>query len=176
MKKQRSEKTARVVLRIAESVSLLWEGFSFRGDINLVQCFPGGKQRECSVHDSLLLELVKALKIDPKEMRLANCAQQENSALRNSPVLITVFFDRMVGNGVLSVLQQHMGAQTRSGLNLGKPGGIADVVSIDLADVAGTPPHTPPSSKHSAQSLGQGFLFGIIQEEANKDPIVVQAS
>lgn len=128
------------------------------------------------MHDSLLHELSKALNVDRKEMRLVNCAQQENSSVRDSPVLITVFFDRMMGNGVLSTLQQHIGAQTRSGIDLGTPGGIAEVVSIDLADVPGTPPHTPPSLKHSAQSLGQGFLFGIIQEEEHKQAAVVQAS
>ena len=65
-----SEKTARVVMRIAEPIVSTWDGFSFRGDINLIQCFLEHRleHRQKTVHEELLIAVAKALEVDRNEV------------------------------------------------------------------------------------------------------------
>jgi len=65
-----NEKTARVVMRIAECVVSTWDGFSFRGDINLIQCFLEHRleHRQNTVHEELLQSIAKALEVDRSEV------------------------------------------------------------------------------------------------------------
>jgi len=161
------EQSARVTIRISASAVAKWDYFDFRGDINLTEtaCGPrgaSGVSKSPSVHAKLLKGLANALKISEQGLRLANFAYKEGTAPRGD-VLITVFFDAIVRNGVLTALQQNLSRKPNSSLKLGDVGDCATVVSIDLG--ASTIPPDDASPKNTARSLGQGFLFGIINEE-----------
>jgi len=152
----------------------------------LVQCFLEQERdsRTISVHQELCQGIAAALHIrDPGSVRLANFAQQEGSLHQptQSTVLVTCFLEKMISNGVLDTLRCHASGQSRTPLHLGCAGGAAQVVSIDLGGTVGEDPaqgadpslespgggrgsRISPSSQ-AAQSLGQGFLFGILQEE-----------
>jgi len=169
------EKSARVVLRISEGAANKWDSVSFRGDINLVAC-PLMGHRGTSVHEMLSKEIAQVLHMPRSELRLSNFAQQDVFSTKKTSALITVFFDRVMSNGVLAELEKHQSQRPRSGVQLGQVGGMAEVVSIDLAEMEPTPPNTPSSSRQTAQSLGQTFLFGIMNDPVGSKHSTVQAS
>lgn len=176
------ERSARVALRLPGEVWAAWDVPSFRGEINLLQCFVDGR----SVHEHLRKGIIKALAVNHAEIRLANFAEQEldsdvedvhipsTDEDERTAILLTVFIGRVLSSGVLAELRRflHSAASGPSnGLDLGDVGGTAEVVAIDVSAsfVPGVGADEALSQHQLARSMGQCFLFGILCE-GDKEP------
>ena len=102
----------------------------------------------------------------PLQVRLANSAIQEGCFFKQSNVVITAFLENIAGNGVLAKLERLNDSKTP--LDLGVVGGNAEIVSIDVGETTSRPNSPTSPDCQTAMSLGQGFLFGIINEKEDR--------
>lgn len=159
------EQDARVVLKVVP------EGRDWRSccnaclqdEINLLECFVEGQ----SIHEHLLQGILEALPIDPTELRVASSAEKQSSAGHAgtdtpsptqqldtpSPLLVTLFIDRVLSSGVLAELRRRLHSLSSSapiGLDLGDVCGTAQVVSVEVFAAADAMPKESTPSKSSS--------------------------